>query len=136
MPINYVPHTGISRVYDFHQVAVVYCPSILGNRLGHLSQDSSRCWVLRDFITGRMIRATDSPNGPASTSQRLLEEIEAEVLYSETPPYFSIENVNEWKTYLKLRSMAVLSRPLDEEAQPNPSFGDWQVINEANPLPD
>ena len=39
-----------------HQVAVVHCPRILGNRLAHLSQDGPNSWVIRDFITGMMIR--------------------------------------------------------------------------------
>lgn len=127
MTISYVPHTGNQRQYGFHQVSVVYCPEILGNRLGHLSQNGPRAWVLRDFITGLMIHATDSPNGPPSTSPHLLEDIEREVVFSEAPPYYSVENILEWKAYLKLRTMALLSRPPDE-GLPEARFGNWQQI--------
>jgi hypothetical protein len=50
--ITYSPHGGN------HQVSVVYCPAILGNRLGHLSQDGPDSWALRDFLTNQMLRNT------------------------------------------------------------------------------
>ena len=120
MPIHYSPHGGN------HHVSVVYCPHILGNRLGHLSQDDPNSWALRDFITGRMIRNTSSPNYPA-TSNQTLAEIEAEVIYSEVPPFYAVENISEWTTYLRLRTLAVLDLPLNE-APPNDEFGNWQPI--------
>lgn len=62
----YRRHGGI------HQVAIVLCPEILGHRLGHLSQDGPGSWVLRDFVTRRMIRNSPPPN--YASSSRMLAE--------------------------------------------------------------
>ena len=120
MPIHYSYHHGR------HQVPVVYCPSILGNRLAHLSQDGPASWALRDFIIGQMIRNSPSPNLVSSTHS--LAQIEAEVIYSEPPPFYAVENnVDDWAIYLRLRTMAVLVPPVSSEP-PNPQFGNWRSI--------
>jgi len=119
MPIHYDYHVG------HHQVSVVYCPRILGNRLAHLSQDGPTSWALRDYITGQMIRNSTSPN--AATSTHTLAQIEAEVIYSEPPPFHAVENVDDWATYLRLRTMTVLVPPVSS-APPNPQFGTWHPL--------
>ena len=58
MKPSYTAHGGR------HFVAIVLCPRILGNRLAHLSQDGPNSWVLRDFITRKMLRRT--PTGGTS----------------------------------------------------------------------
>ena len=119
MPVNYTSHGGI------HQVSVVCCPRILGNRLGHLSQDGPSSWALRDFITRRMIRNSPPPN--RASSDRTLANIEAEVTYSELPPFYSIDHIDEWAQYLRLRTSAVLGAFRDV-APPNPEFGNWEEL--------
>jgi hypothetical protein len=109
-----------------HQVAVVYCPRILGNRLAHLSQDGPNSWAIRDFVTGKMLR--NSPNANAATSRYTLAQIEAEVTWYEDPPFLSVKEVNDWRRYLELRTMAVLKTPPGTEP-PNPRFGDWRPLS-------
>ena len=105
-----------------HQVAVVHCPRILGNRLAHLSQDGPNSWVIRDFITGKMLRNSPSPN--AATSRYTLAQIEAEVTYWEQPIFLSVRMVSEWKRHLEDRTRAVLRVP-PGTTPPNPQFGYW-----------
>jgi hypothetical protein len=119
MPVSYSSHGGR------HQVSVVHCPNICGSRLAHLSRDGPGSWALRDFITGQMIRSTPPPN--AATSGHTLAQIEAEVVSSETPPFHSVENVADWATYLRLRTMATLALT-PSTAPPNTAFGHWQPI--------
>jgi hypothetical protein len=105
-----------------HQVAVVHCPRITGNRLVPLSQDGPKSWVIRDFITGKMLRNSPLPN--AATSWYPLAEIEAEVTYSEEPLFLSVAKVGEWKRHLEERTRAVL-RIAPSSEPPNPRYGDW-----------
>jgi len=119
MTVDYRSHGGI------HQVSVVWCPRILGNRLAHLSQDGPDSWALRDFITRRMIR--NSPARNHASSNRTLFEIEAEVTQSEPPPFYPVERINDWALYLRLRTSALLGAFKDVGA-PNPEFGDWQEM--------
>ncbi len=118
MPVQYRSHGGR------HQVSVVCCPRILGNRLAHLSQDGPGSWALRDFITGRMIRNSPPPNRASST--RTLEEIEAEVTHSEPPPFYAVEFHQDWALYLRLRAMALFGSCGAEPA--DPEFGTWEEI--------
>ncbi len=103
-----------------HYVAVVYCPRILGNRLAHLSQDGPTSWVIRDFITGKMLRRT--PGG--GTSEYTLAQIEDEVRYSEEPLFVPVEEFRRWKRYLEARTREVL-RTAPSTEPPNPEFGYW-----------
>jgi len=119
MPISYTRHGGN------HQVSVVYCPALCRDRLIHLSQDASNSWAVPDFIVRRMIR--NAPPSNARTSDRTLAQIEAEVTYSEAPPFHSVEHVGDWAIYLRLRTMVVLRRDPDG-TPPNPQFGDWQPM--------
>jgi hypothetical protein len=119
MPVQYTSHGGR------HQVSVVCCPAILGNRLAHLSQDGPGSWALRDFITGRMIRNAPPPNRASST--RTLEEVEEQVTYSEGPPFYAVKHHRDWALYLRLRTMAVLGSCRAIE-RPNPQFGNWEEI--------
>jgi hypothetical protein len=119
MPVNYNPHGGI------HNVAVVHCPAICGTRLVHLSQDGPNSWVIRDYIAGRQLRCAPPPNPSFST--HTLAQIEAEVVWSEAPPFYAWENTAEWATYLRLRTMAVLGTA-PGTSSPNPAFGAWQPL--------
>ncbi len=116
--VSYSPHGGP------HGVAIVHCPNIFARRLAHLSRDGDSSWVLRDFVTGQLLRCAPPPN--RSDSTHTLTQIEAEVTYSEAPPFHNVENVADWATYLKLRTSAVLGEP--SSAPPNPQFGAWCPI--------
>ena len=120
MPVNYSPHGGK------HRVAVVHCPEILGKRLGHLSTDGPSSWVLRDFITGQMIRNSPAPNHASSSWK--LDQIEATVTYSESPPFRAYKRVQDWERYLRWRTSVVLGiRGVDYSA-PNPKVGKWEQL--------
>jgi hypothetical protein len=119
MPIDYRAHGGI------HQVSIVCCPRILGNRLAHLSQDGPSSWALRDFITRRMIRNSPPPN--RASSHHALAEIEAEVTYSEPPPFHAVEHLDDWALYLRLRTSAALGA-FKKLQHPNPDFGNWEEM--------
>lgn len=120
MSINYSSHGGR------HQVAIVLCPRILGNRLAHLSQDGPDSWALRDFLSGQMIRNSPAPNH--STSSCTLAQIEAEVTYSELPLFLSLSRVSEWKSHLEERTLKVFGSPPSTEP-PNPQFGYWRLMS-------
>ena len=115
---NYAWHGGN------HMVSVVYCPNILGQRLAHLSQDGQLSWVLRDYITGRMLRCAPPPN--QSDSGLPLTQIEARVERSELPPYYNAKNGEEWATYLRLRTLAVLRIHTIALDPPNSDYGNWR----------
>lgn len=119
MPISYNSHGGR------HQVAVVHCPRICGDRLIHLSQDGPDSWVIRDYVAGRQLRRSPPPNASYSTFD--LAQIEAEVVWSEVPPFHAWENSADWEPYLRLRTMAVLGCP-PGTTPPNPHFGTWQPL--------
>ena len=118
MPVNYSSHGGI------HQVAVIHCPRICGDRLVHLSQDAPGSWAIRDYIAGQQLRCAPQPNPSFST--HTLAQIEAEVVWSETPPFHAWEHRADWTRYLRLRTMAVLSTPSTNP--PSASFGTWQPL--------
>ena len=54
-------------------------------------------------------------------------QIEAQVVWSESPPFHAWENIPDWTTYLCLRTMAVLGSPPTTNP-PNPQFGNWQPL--------
>jgi hypothetical protein len=118
MPVNYSSHGGI------HQVVVIHCPRICGDRLVHLSQDAPGSWVIRDYIAGKQLRCAPPPNPSFST--HTLAQIEAEVVWSETPPFHAWEHRADWTMYLRLRTMAVLGTP--STSPPSASFGTWQPL--------
>ena len=62
-----------------------------------------------------------------------LAQIEAEVVWSEEPPFHAWEHVADWETYLRLRTMAVLNRP-PATTPPNASFGDLATAVDPRPL--
>jgi hypothetical protein len=121
MPINYAAHRGS------HHVAVVFCPQICSERLVHLSQDGQDSWVIRDYISGQILRRSPPPN--PSFSNRTLSQIEAMVVWSEWPPFHACDSANtaDWTTYLRLRTMAVLGSPPGGTA-PDAQFGAWQPL--------
>lgn len=93
----------------------------------HLSQIDQAGWVIRDYVANQMLRRSSPPN-PSFTNLSL-DEVEAVVKDSELPPYFNKENVSEWTTYLRLRSMAALrSSDADLRRPPSTDAGDWQPI--------
>lgn len=118
----YRSHGGI------HRVAIVWCPEICGERLVHLSQDSSRSWALRDFLTHKMIR--NSPCHPIQSSNLRLADIENTVEYCEPPPFHNIDYVQDWTLYLRLRTMVVFSvrEGRLDYSRPNPVFGTWGLL--------
>ena len=120
MPISYMSHGGN------HQVAVVYCPTICGERLVHLSQDGQDSWVIRDYISHKQLRRSPAPNASYSTYDLAL--IEAEVLRDDHPlPYHAWENIADWDAYLRLRTMVLLGQKL-AATPPNSHFGNWQPL--------
>lgn len=118
MPIEYANRGGAS-------VSVVHCPRILPGRLVHLSQSGQSSWVLRDYLTGQMLRCAPPPN--ASYSKHTLADIEGEIAHSEWPPEHNLDHRKDWETYLRLRTMAVL-RSTPATTPPNPAFGDWRPM--------
>lgn len=118
MPIHYNNHGGA------HNVAVVHCPNVCGSRLVHLSQDGPGSWVIRDYISGQQLRRSPPPNPSFSTLDLAL--IEAEVVWSEEPPFHAWENRADWEPYLRLRTMVILGTR--GTTPPNPAFGTWQPL--------
>lgn len=108
-----------------HDVAVVHCPNICDNRLVHLSQDAPGSWVVRDYISGQQLRRSPPPNPTFSNLD--LARIEAEVVWSEEPPFHAWENIADWEAYLRLRTMVILGHP-GAPPPPNPAFGGWQPL--------
>jgi len=120
MPISYMNHGGN------HQVAVVYCPTICGERLVHLSQDGQDSWVIRDYISHNQLRRSPSPNANCSTLS--LAQIEAEVLPPyDIPPFHAWENIADWEAYLRLRTMVLLNQK-PAATPPNSNFGTWKQL--------
>ena len=116
--IAYKSHGGI------HQVAIVHCPQVFGQRLAHLSQDGPSSWVLRDFISGQMLRCAPPP-GPSDTALKLTD-IEKLIAYSEAPPFHNVENEADWSIYLRLRTLAVLGEV--GVTAPSASVGTWRPL--------
>ncbi|HEX9115315.1 MAG TPA: hypothetical protein VGA61_04550 [Anaerolineae bacterium] len=119
MKPHYASHGGS------HLAAVVHCPRILGDRLAHLSQDGPNSWVLRDYLTGQMLR--NSPDADIATSTCTLAQIEAEVTYSEEPLFHPADDIIRWKRYLGARTKEVLGRGPGADP-PNPRFGRWRPL--------
>ena len=106
-------------------VAVVQCPGIAGQRLLHLSQASGQAsWVLRDFIGGEEVVCAPPPNRSSSTCP--LADVDAEVTWSEFPPFYNKDNRDDWRLYLTLRTMAHLRiREVPLKPLLEPRFGTW-----------
>jgi len=118
MPIAYLNHGGI------HHVTIAHMPSVCGGRLVHLSQDSQQSWVIRDYVSGQQLRRSVAPNPSFSTYD--LVQIESEIVWTEEPPFHAWENTTDWKTYLLLRTLAVLGQL--NAAPPNQTYGNWQTL--------
>ncbi len=103
---------------------MVHCPNICGDRLVHLSQDGLASWVIRDYISGQQLRRSPAPNPSFSTFD--LAQIEAEVVWSEEPPFHAWQNTADWEAYLRLRTMVILGTL--GTTPPNPAFGSWQPL--------
>lgn len=112
-PINYSIH-GTARV------AIVACPKILHNRLALLSTKGEYSWAIRDFITGVILRSGDS--------ELKLSEIEAMVMYSEEPPYRSVDRKTEWARELESLSRRRFDGQYDGATPPTESAGKWKRL--------
>jgi hypothetical protein len=104
---------------------VLLCPNIVGpNRLVYFDYNRDRrTWVVRDFIAGQRL---DNLHSTLTVAQ-----IEADATYDEFPVWCNVEeNPDDWRTYLNLRTTAVLrlSSPLHSQGLPNASSGDWQLL--------
>jgi hypothetical protein len=80
-------------------------------------------WVIRDFIAGQRL---DDGHSALTVAQ-----IETDATYDEFPVWCNVEvNPAEWRTYLKLRTTAVLrlSGPLGSTNAPNSGSGHWQPL--------
>ena len=104
---------------------VLLCPSLVVNdHLVYFDYNKGRgSWVIRDFVAGW--RLDSSPLGLA------VAQIEADATYDEFPVWCNVEeNPSEWRTYLKLRTTAVLrlGGPLRSASVPNPGSGNWQPL--------
>ena len=119
MPISYLNHGGK------HQVAVVHCPTICGERLVHFSQDGQDSWVIRDYISHNQLRRSPPPNASYSTYD--LAQIEILIVQSEEPPFHAWENIVDWEIYLRMRTILILNRNPTATLL-NTSFGIWQPL--------
>lgn len=118
MPIAYENHGGI------HHVTIAHMPAVCHDRLVHLSQDAQQSWVIRDYVTGQQLRRSPPPNPSSSTCD--LAQIEAQIIWSESPPFHAWENHTDWEAYLRLRSLAVIGRL--ETTPPVTAYGSWQGL--------
>ena len=105
---------------------ILQCPSLVAvDRLVYFDHNRDRgTWVIRDFI-GR--QRLDN-----SHSALTVAEVEADATYSEFPPWCNAEeNQSDWRTYLTLRTTAVLrlSGSLPATTAPNPASGRWQPLS-------
>jgi hypothetical protein len=104
---------------------VLRCPTLVADdHLVYFDYNRDRgTWVIRDFIAGRRL---DNGHSPLTVAQ-----IVADATYDEFPAWCNAEkNPADWKTYLTLRTTAVLrlSGPLRQIGTPNPGSGTWQDI--------
>lgn len=111
--MNYASH-GTARV------SIVACTELLGHRLGHLATKSEFSWALRDFITNRILRSTQSP--------LTLSEIEALVEQSRYPTYRAVQRSGEWAKELERLSQAHFGQDYDAQTPPNAKYGPWKAI--------
>jgi hypothetical protein len=118
-PSNY-NHRG-GRNYGI----VLCCPNIVADdHLVYFDHNRNRgSWVIRDFVTGRRL------DNECSGLQ--VADIEVDANYDEFPAWCSVEeHPDAWKTYLMLRSTAVLrtGHPLTSPTAQGPAFGSWQPL--------
>lgn len=103
---------------------VLQCPDVVGNEhLVYFDHNRDRgSWVLRDLIAGYRL----DDNGSSLT----VAQIETAATYNEFPPWLNVEiNPVDWRTYLTIRTTAVLKRTSDSTpAPPNPNSGSWQPL--------
>jgi hypothetical protein len=115
MSINYVCRNSSA------DVAIVACPEILHDRLGILTVGAATS-VLRDPITGKRLTVEHRKHRVA--------EIEAKVIGQDADvPYVSVDS-DEWKTYLRLRSMIFFKKHSLGNKPPVDCFGaKWEDMN-------
>lgn len=80
-------------------------------------------WVIRDFIAGKRLESNHSGLTVA--------QIEADAIHDEFPIWCNAEvNPTDWRTYLNLRTTAVLrlSAPLPALISANPASGSWEPL--------
>lgn len=109
--------------YSIHgtaQVSIIACPKILNNRLALLSTKGEYSWAIRDYITGVMLRS--------GNSELTLSEIEAMVMYSEEPPYRSVDRKSEWSKELESLSRERFNGQYDGQTSPSMSAGKWKRL--------
>ncbi len=101
---------------------IICCPNIVGQRLVYFDHSASRrSWVIRDFITGQKLSN--------HTSQLMVDQIEADAMYDEFPPYHNVTNIDEWAIYLRLRTKAVFRLKYGPATTPpDPNSGTWQAM--------
>jgi hypothetical protein len=107
MPGEYWNHGGR------HRVSIVYCPAIRRDRWLHLSQDGENSWVLRDYVARLFVRRRDEPGWPVTVS---LGQVEALVEEFEQPPFHAWENIRDWDTYLRMRSIVQFGPAFNTDA--------------------
>jgi hypothetical protein len=103
------------------------CPNIVANdHLVYFDYNArSRNWVIRDFIAGHQL---DNLNHHSALT---IEQIEADATHAEFPAWLRVvDNSAEWRTYLVLRTTAVLDshRSLGATKSPNPGSGRWHPL--------
>jgi hypothetical protein len=103
---------------------VLQSDTIVGNEhLVYFDYNRDRgTWVIRDLIAGRRL---DDRHSPLTVAQ-----IEASSTYDEFPPWLNVEiNPVDWRTYLTLRTTAVLRRALNSTfAPPSAQSGIWHPL--------
>ena len=104
---------------------VLLCPTIVSpHRLVYFDHNRERgTWVIRDFISGYRL---DNLHSTLTVPQ-----IEADATYDEFPVWRNVEqNPDDWRTYLNLRTTAVLrlSGPIRSQNAPNANSGTWQLL--------
>jgi hypothetical protein len=104
---------------------VLRCPSLVADdRLVYFDYNRDRdTWVIRDFIANQRL---DNIHSLLTRQQ-----IETDATYDEFPAWCNVEeNPADWRTYLVLRTTAVLQlgRPLRATIAPNARSGDWRPL--------
>lgn len=102
-------------------VAIVACPTLIPNRLLHLSVKGEFSWALRDYIGGMMLRSGDS--------ELTFTNLESLITYSEKPPYRSVNRTNEWREELIGSSRREFGARYDATTPPSRTAGTWKRIS-------
>ena len=112
-----------------NQTAVILCPNVVGDHLVHFNRRFAG-WVIRDYIKNYQLKSHDS--------SLTVEQIEADAVYTESPPWRPVRN-SDWQTYLRTRYSAIPELRDKKHLgygrikpwigpEPNPASGKWKLL--------